>query len=80
MIIIFILTLTKKNENKMDPQEVREADRGTDSLWQRNAEELGLVKDGNRLYHSNSCMELRQEINLNRLLIRIEISKKKYYL
>lgn len=50
----FIWKLTQKHENKIDVQEVREADRGTDGFWQRNAEEFGLVKDGDGLYHSNS--------------------------
>ncbi len=62
--LCFIWTLTQKHENKVDMQKMREADRGTDSLWQRDAEEFGLVKDGNRLYHSNSYMELGEKINL----------------
>lgn len=38
----------------MEVQEVREANGGADSCWQRYAEEVGFIKDGNGLNHSNS--------------------------
>lgn len=50
--------LTQKHEDEIDVKEVWEADGGTDGFWQGNTEESGLVKDGNGLYHANSCMGL----------------------
>lgn len=45
---------SQEHKNKINVQDVREADGGTNGLWQRNAEEFGLVEDGNGLYNSNS--------------------------
>lgn len=46
-------------------QDVREADGGANGFRQRNAEEFGLVKDGNGLYDSNSYMKVGGEINFS---------------
>lgn len=62
VIWCFIWRLTQEHENKINVQDVREADGGTNGFWQRNAEEFGLVEDRNGLYNSNSCMRERDEI------------------
>lgn len=50
--------LTKTHEDQIDVQDEREADGSTEGFRQRNAEEFGLIKDGNGLYYSNSCRDL----------------------
>lgn len=44
---------SRKHEHKIGVQEVREVERGADRFWQRDAEEFGLLEDGNGFYHSN---------------------------
>lgn len=58
----FIWRLTQNHENKIHPQDIREADRGSNGFRQTDGEEFGLIKDGNGLYHSNSYMGLRNEM------------------
>lgn len=64
----FIWALTQKHDHKINVEDVREADGGAESFWQRNAEEFGLIEDGNGLYHSNSCMGLEDKVNFSVLV------------
>lgn len=45
---------SQKHENKINVQDVGEVDGGADDFRQRNAEEFGLVEDGNGLYDRDS--------------------------
>ena len=56
---------------------MRETDGGADGLRQRNAEEFGLVKDGDGLYNSNSYMRVGDEIHFRICMWRIVINSKK---
>lgn len=46
-------TLTQKHEDQIEVQEVREADGGAQGFWQGDAEQFGLVEDGDGLYHGD---------------------------
>lgn len=59
--------LTQKHENKINVQEVREADRGANHFSQRNAEEFRFIKDGDGLDHCKSYVGLRDKSIYNRV-------------
>lgn len=54
LILELVRVLTQKHKDQIEVQEVREADRGTDGFWKRNAEEFSFIEYGNGLNHSNS--------------------------
>lgn len=67
--------LTQKHENKINVQEVREADRGANHFSQRNAEEFRFIKDGDGLDHCKSYVGLRDKSIYKRVYIKFCFKK-----